>query len=211
MRKLNNDRGATLLMALLLLLVASMVSVVILSAATTSARHLETDRAAQQAYLTVSSAAQLLRNDIAASSFRQETVRTTYFNGITEEKVSPAVLQSPGVMADWLTAGKDAVDRGRPFTDTVTLSLPVTAGVADVTAQFTMDESYDITVLLSLADGGDADCRLVLTLREDRAAPSVTTVSGTGWFVSSVTTTTMTLSWSLSGAQIGKEAVVSES
>ena len=83
--------------------------------------------------------------------------------------------------------------------------------MADVTVQFTMDESYDITVLLSLADGGDADCRLVLTLREDRAAPSVTTVSGTGWFVSSVTTTTTTLSWSLSGAQIGKEAVVSES
>ena len=61
MNKLRDRRGASLLMALLLLLLATMVSVVILTAVSSAARHLSRDREAQQNYLTVSSAAELLR------------------------------------------------------------------------------------------------------------------------------------------------------
>ena len=64
MNKLRDRRGASLLMALLLLLLATMVSVVILTAVSSAARHLSCDREAQQNYLTVSSAAELLRSGI---------------------------------------------------------------------------------------------------------------------------------------------------
>lgn len=172
MHKLKNQQGATLMMALLLLLAASMVSAVILTAATSSARRLENDRAARQAYLTVSSAARLLRDDILNASFVQETVKTTYTN------------------------------------DTITLSVD---GLDDVSAVFTMAPNYDITIVLHLADGGDSDCRLVLTLRENKADPTVSTVSGGGLWVRDVTTTTTTISWSPDNATIEKEAVVSKS
>lgn len=62
-RKLHSRSGATLLMALLLL-VAVMVSTVIISAANTATSSLKTRRDNQQAYLTVSSAAEYLRDSL---------------------------------------------------------------------------------------------------------------------------------------------------
>ena len=208
MHKLKNQQGATLMMALLLLLAASMVSAVILTAATSSARRLENDRAARQAYLTVSSAARLLRDDILNASFVQETVKTTYTNDTSE--TSRETTSPTGFTAAWLKAGKAAVDRdsGKSFTDTITLSVD---GLDDVSAVFTMAPNYDITIVLHLADGGDSDCRLVLTLRENKADPTVSTVSGGGLWVRDVTTTTTTISWSPDNATIEKEAVVSKS
>ena len=173
MHKLKNQQGATLMMALLLLLAASMVSAVILTAATSSARRLENDRAARQAYLTVSSAARLLRDDILNASFVQETVKTTYTND-TSTETSRETTSPTGFTAAWLKAGKAAVDRdsGKSFTDTITLSVD---GLDDVSAVFTMAPNYDITIVLHLADGGDSDCRLVLT---PLSAPSAAAVSG---------------------------------
>jgi hypothetical protein len=55
------------------------------------------------------------------------------------------------------------------------------------------------------------DCRLVLTLRENKADPTVSTVSGGGLWVRDVTTTTKTISWPSDNATIEKEAVVSKS
>ena len=109
MHKLKNQQGATLMMALLLLLAASMVSAVILTAATSSARRLENDRAARQAYLTVSSAARLLRDDILNASFVQETVKTTYTND-TSTETSRETTSPTGFTAAWLKAGKAAAD-----------------------------------------------------------------------------------------------------
>ena len=209
MHKLKSQQGATLMMALLLLLAASMVSAVILTAATSSARRLENDRAARQAYLTVSSAARLLRDDILNASFVQETVKTTYTND-TSTETSRETTSPTGFTAAWLKAGKAAVDRdsGKSFTDTITLSVD---GLDDVSAVFTMAPNYDITIVLHLAGGGDSDCRLVLTLRENKADPTVSTVSGGGLWVRDVTTTTTTISWPSDNATIEKEAVVSES
>ena len=98
-------------------------------------------------------------------------------------------------------------DSGKSFTDTITLSVD---GLDDVSAVFTMAPNYDITIVLHLADGGDSDCRLVLTLRENKADPTVSTVSGGDLWVRDVTTTTTTISWPSDNATIEKEAVVSK-
>ncbi len=203
MRKLKDERGATLLMALLLLLVASTVSVVILTSATTAAQHLESDRASQQAYLTVSSAAELIRDDILNSSFVQETVQTVYSSGTVTETTNGKTLPT-GFMAEWLKAGKKAVEQGRntPYKDTITLSTGMTSDMANVIAEFTMTEDYDITIVLHLADGG-SDCRLVLTLTGLTATENSELTDSTN---AKVTTTTTTLSWPAVKAAIEKEA-----
>ena len=64
MKKLKNEQGVTILMALLLVLTAAVVSAVILSAALSAARRVNGDRTAQQNYLAVSSAAELVRDSI---------------------------------------------------------------------------------------------------------------------------------------------------
>ena len=134
---------------------------------------------------------------------------------LTEKGISPDTIDSwtpditqPLYADTAFTAVRKTTDSGKSFTDTITLSVD---GLDDVSAVFTMAPNYDITIVLHLADGGDSDCRLVLTLRENKADPTVSTVSGGGLWVRDVTTTTTTISWSPDNATIEKEAVVSKS
>lgn len=131
-------------------------------------------------------------------------------NGISPDTIdswTPDITQ-PLYADTAFTAVRKAADSSKSFTDTITLSVD---GLDDVSAVFTMAPNYDITIVLHLADGGDSDCRLVLTLRENKADPTVSTVSGGGRWVRDVTTTTTTISWSPDNATIEKEAVVSKS
>lgn len=68
--------GKTILMALFLLLVAVVVSVVIITAAATAAHQLNDNKEAQQAYLTVSSAAELFRDETEGKKY--EHILKTY-------------------------------------------------------------------------------------------------------------------------------------
>ncbi len=74
--KLNNNDGKTILMALFLLLVAVVVSVVIITAASTAAHQLNDNKEAQQTYLTVSSAAELFRDETEGKKY--EHILKTY-------------------------------------------------------------------------------------------------------------------------------------
>lgn len=73
--KLRSNRGSSMVMALLLMLVAIMVSHTILAAAATAGRNVQLGDDGQQAYLTVSSAAETFRD--AALSFSGKYRRTT--------------------------------------------------------------------------------------------------------------------------------------
>ena len=64
MGRLKRKDGKAVFMALLLVLAAMAVSSVILLAAVTAARQLKSDRAEMQDYLTLSSAAELVRDSI---------------------------------------------------------------------------------------------------------------------------------------------------
>lgn len=100
-------------------------------------------------------------------------------NGISPDTIdswTPDITQ-PLYADTAFTAVRKTTDSGKSFTDTITLSVD---GLDDVSAVFTMAPNYDITIVLHLADGGDSDCRLVLMLRENKADPTVSTVSGGG-------------------------------
>lgn len=171
MQKLKNEQGVTILMALLLVLTAAVVSAVILSAALSAARRVNGDRAAQQNYLAVSSAAELVRDSIDQMQYTVTTITTYEWDEESEGYVqagSSSTEKLPtGLMRAWLTDGA----RNNGCTDTITITLPDEA-LPSVKASFSMTgrgtrgEGYDIRIAFSLADAGDADdCRMTLRLR----------------------------------------------
>ena len=182
MNKLRDRRGASLLMALLLLLLATMVSVVILTAVSSAARHLSCDREAQQNYLTVSSAAELIRDSIAGDKYERtmtEThtaVRDTDGN-ITGENVSYStnVTNPTGIMGQWLSAciedGSENVQYAslKDFKDTIEVDLKIDedTSLRTVRADFFAQKDGQIQVQLSLKpeEGKTDDCRMTLTMQ----------------------------------------------
>ena len=186
MNKLRDRRGASLLMALLLLLLATMVSVVILTAVSSAARHLSRDREAQQNYLTVSSAAELLRSGIKGAKYtRTETVTYTYDydaeGNVTGSHESEPVIvttqaEAMGVMGAWLASCLQADGNWQQSERPDTITLTVTPQGTDevlrpVKVDFSMTDkgeistnttAADFTLVFYLPDGDD--CRMTLKL-----------------------------------------------
>ena len=117
MKKVKNNSGATILMALLLILLATAVGAAVLTAAVSAARHLRSDREAQQNYLTVSSAAELIRDSINGQTYERtltkhyKYVETTdgegkvtgdYVHDYTEIVQTPSDGKIGGIMGAWL-------------------------------------------------------------------------------------------------------------
>ena len=193
MKKLKNERGESILMALLLLLLASVISALILTAATNAAHHLRNDRKAQQNYLTVSSAAELIRDSILQESYTRVWEKVTTYTkddaGIyvpKEEKITLAPGKFTGIMKAWLAAGiEDNEYKGAQYAsvtgyrDTIKVDVPIKGEdkLQTVQAEFTMDkDTANITVKLSLLppDGQKSagtessaaeDCRMTLTMK----------------------------------------------
>ena len=203
MKKLRENSGVTILMALLLLLMAAVVSAVILTAAASAAYHLKTDRAAQQDYLTVSSAAERIRDSILSDEYERvvEVETRTDADGNIHRSTNYNRLPE-GLMSGWLNRGIGHDADGSGCKDTITVEVPLQNGEAltPVTAEFAMtgrDEgtgTYDITVTLSLQDGGTDGCRMTLTLRGNYEEKSKTRPSGED---GSVETTTTRIWWDL--------------
>ena len=99
MKRLKNNSGATILMALLLILLATAVGAAVLTAAVSAARHLRSDREAQQNYLTVSSAAELIRDSINGQTYQRTLTEIHTFkekeDGGVEENISRSDQMAP--------------------------------------------------------------------------------------------------------------------
>lgn len=193
MKKLKNERGESILMALLLLLLASVISALILTAATNAAHHLRNDRKAQQNYLTVSSAAELIRDSILQESYTRVWEKVTTYEKNDEgqyvwqkEDTKLVPGQFTGIMRAWLAVGiEDNENEGAKYAsvtgyqDTIKVDVPIKGEdkLQTVQAEFTMDENTaNITVKLSLLppDGQESartegsaaeDCRMTLTMK----------------------------------------------
>ena len=232
MKKLKNERGESILMALLLLLLASVISALILTAATNAAHHLRNDRKAQQNYLTVSSAAELIRDSILQESYTRVWEKVTTYKKDDEgqyvwQKEDMKLLpgQFTGIMKAWLAEGiADNESEGAQYAsvtgyqDTIKVDVPIKGedGLQTVQVEFTMDkDTANITVKLSLLppDGQEStrtessaaeDCRMTLTMK---GAVSKKDESPAGGSISEENGTkiekyTTTINWS--GAKITK-------
>ena len=181
MKKLKNNSGATILMALLLILLAMAVGAAILTAAVSAAHHMKSDREAQQNYLTVSSAAELIRDSIAGDKYERTMTEThtasTDAEGNTTHEVtySTDVNYPTGIMGQWLSAciengeKRDEYASLKAFRDTINVDLEVSNGtnLRTVTAAFSAQKDGKIQVQLYLKpeEGKTDDCRMTLTMQ----------------------------------------------
>ena len=168
--KVQSQSGASMLMALFLLLVVTVVSVVILVSATSAAHQVRDNRAAQQAYLTVSSAADLLVQAFAKQSYTYTL--TTYTCKDNPNITRPEVEKestSESVLRETLLAASHAVrlHNNTPselvFSRNAKLSLTnAEEKMQPVQAEFQLscqssgsESRYEMLVRLSLADTAD--------------------------------------------------------
>lgn len=182
MKKLKNNSGATILMALLLILLAMAVGAAILTAAVSAAHHMKSDREAQQNYLTVSSAAELIRDSIAGDSYERimtetHTAHTDAEGNTTYTVLREAKVTDPpkGIMGQWLSAcienGSDNNEYAslKDFRDTIEVDLKIDedTSLRTVTAVFSAQKDGKIQVELSLKpeEGKTNDCRMTLTMQ----------------------------------------------
>ena len=181
MKKLKNNSGATILMALLLILLAMAVGAAILTAAVSAAHHMKSDREAQQNYLTVSSAAELIRDSIAGDKY-ERTMTETHTANTDEEGHTPYTVSystnvnyPTGIMGQWLSAciedGSENVQYAslKDFKDTIEVDLKIDedTSLRTVRADFFAQKDGQIQVQLSLKpeEGKTDDCRMTLTMQ----------------------------------------------
>ena len=177
--KVQSQSGASMLMALFLLLVVTVVSVVILVSATSAAHQVRDNRAAQQAYLTVSSAADLLVQAFAKQSYTYTLTTYTCKDNpnITrpeEEKESTpeSVLQDTLLAASRAVCQHNDTPREHVFFRNAKLSLTTTgAQMEPVQAVFQLscqssdgERRYEMLVRLTLADTAEPGYRMELRI-----------------------------------------------
>lgn len=156
--KLNSQSGASLLIALLFFLLCLTVGAVVLTAATANAGRLVSLRRAEQGYLTVSSAARLLRDGLAEGQFQYVT---TTVDGV--EQSEPVSTADSGVLQDLLRDCGASVSQGMvPLPQDFTVEAD---GLDPVSGTLAMDQDYTLTLSLSRAgEDGQAHDFMTFTL-----------------------------------------------
>lgn len=182
--KLGSSSGASLVYAVIFMLVCLTVGAVVLTAAASNAGRMSHQRAAQQDYLTTSSAARLLRAELEGLRFagREQRRHDGGTGAVTEEVLSPEDNASGALTAQvsamaaavFQTQTVYAVPSGTlPGSLTMTVTVPE---FDEVTAVLSMDGDYQITVTLSFSDGRGTH-PLTLTLPAYVDEQTVTTVT----------------------------------
>lgn len=195
LKKLHSQRGETMLMALLLFLVGVMVSAVILAAAISAESDAKAAREEQQAYLTVSSAAELFRDAIRSDSGGYQEIVTKTYSGTqlqgtkTEKqnasgpfseifnKVIPTLLKSPSTYQKPFTLSMDGLED-------VTMELSIQPKQGD-------NDQFTLTAVFYNDPEGDHPCRMTVTFTGE------TTKTPTEWYDSDLLykATTTEIKW----------------
>ena len=187
-QKLQDRRGASMLMALLLFLVAAMVSAVIIAAAVSARSRVASDRAQQQTYLTVSSAAELLRGSIEGGSGDFQTREVTLYYDRSKQHIYRLVSNTrTDATGDFAFLMNNAIKQLLLTPDLVyrrafTIKARQAEVYEDVSCELTLScrsESEDTTAyaLTVWLTGGTSEhpCRMRLTMNGTQTYSSLTT------------------------------------
>ena len=185
-QKLKSENGASFLLALLAFLVAAMVCATIITAATSSVKRVHSDRETQQMHLTMTSAAQLVRDAMLDSSY---TVTT-----ITIDDEEPKItVTATGAFASEIEAAINHVDEYHTDASADGMALSVAGTdlpIIDVSFKMSADttEPYKLLFTLRVQDTGE---NLYLTMKSSRKTDNTVTESKD----KTVTTETTTITW----------------
>lgn len=170
-KKLNSQRGASILLALVFFLVCSFVGAVVLGSAVTNAGKIKGQQADQQGYYAVASAARLIRDALAEVTCEGQEHFLDYSCNDADSPVSTghkdekavnyvrAEAHADGKLTELLRAEAERVYRSkteyapRESFSPRTVTFTVEAEEMDtVEVEMTMDEDYTLTFFLRLQD-----------------------------------------------------------
>ena len=153
-RKTKDNSGVTIIMALLFMLVCVLVSTVLLATAGTASRDVSRQREQQQAYLAVSSAIDLMKNDIENCEFSEEQNAVVVKDGGSPEEAAfipllDAAVEAAGKGSETtrsfeMKCGKEKLDVQVSFKMTKTYRIKLTCSADDkykMTASFATSET----------------------------------------------------------------------
>lgn len=197
-KKLASKCGASIVLALVFFLICTVVGGIVLTSAVSNAGRLSHAESEQQAYLTSSSAAQLVRDELQNQEFQAVT---TTVDANAPTTVYPST-PSGQILAETVTAWAK-YRMGDSLLPSGVLTITATEdSIDDITATFSMDETYAITVIFRLAD---AEVQYPLTLKIPATAQEdtvtavnriVETVNGVETIrYETVITTTLSIQW----------------
>ena len=204
-KKLNSTNGTSIFFGILFFMIASILSIVMLNGAVTAVKSVQSDRQAEQNYLTCSSAAKLLRDEIEKTAITRKRTQTLDAydgrpNGDTVEWVSDSPTFGGIYLKDWIQNMTEDTTAGNTMTQT--LQVKDSAGqLQDVTAdlKITKDKSldnsgenkfvdsedenrtyysYDIDINLSVGEGIDS-CKMNVKLKGTVQGSTKSNGSGT--------------------------------
>ena len=184
-----------MLMALLLFLVGVMVSAVILAAAISAESDAKAAREEQQAYLTVSSAAELFRDAIQSGSGRYREIVTKTYSGTQLQGTKTEKQNASGPFSEiFNNVIPTLLTSPTTFRKTYTLSM---TGLEDVTMELSIqpkqgdNSQFILTAVFYNDPEGDHPCRMTVTFTGE------TTKTPTEWYDSDLLykATTTEIKW----------------
>jgi|GEM_PF-2489935 len=168
-QKLQGRRGASILLALMFFLICAAIGAIVLTAAFSNAGRMSHMRDDQTAHLSVSSAAKLVRAELADMQFVGEYAEVTdEYTGVVDTITDTFALDTTVSAATSLTdlvkeMAKDIYDgtASAPITGTFTITPNSTVmELKPVEVALTMSTTYSLTAELSIAN----DLRYAMTL-----------------------------------------------
>lgn len=204
--KLVGRRGVTIIMALVFFLIAAIVGSIVITAAAASAGRLTHLRSEQQAYLTVSSAARLARDEIAG--IRCTIGETRYDPGgpiPATYSVAPAGVLSPFIQAVSVNffTGAAMSESFQITPETGSAAAEVTATVTGITTK-TAGTNYTIVISLSSDAGNPMLLSVPFSAASHMAVSNFEDPDGDGDPSDSYSVTTITTIYSFGSGTIAK-------
>ena len=175
LKKIQSNSGASLVMALLLILVGVMVSAVIIAAAVSSVQAQNQSRDEQQLYLEVSSAAELVRDELEGDECDCSSEVTNVYTKRNSSKnwgdPSTTTKKKYGTGALFSSVIEEALEYAETYTgSTFSKTYSIDAGDYNkVTAEVLLNkktendgEKYNLTITFA-SEKDEHKCRMILT------------------------------------------------
>jgi|GEM_PF-4297068 len=135
LRKLNNERGASVVVALLFFAICAVGGLMILTAGTASSGRLKSYKETTQSYYNVSSALRIANDDLSGQELTYD---------------GTSFPEAPAHYTAFLESGVAAIQSGQAsYAETVTITLPGGETLSD--GSITMNSDYSLTYMV--ADG----------------------------------------------------------
>lgn len=159
-QKLKSKRGASIILALMFFLIAAVVGSIVLASASSNAGRLSHMRSEQQAYLTMSSAAKLLRDELSGGSFGA-AVTTVTENGVSDVG-GPVYTEITGTLSGKLNIWAKGIytESFFPAQEEIKIESPLD----EVYALLTMKNDYSITAELYFKESGAAQAQYKMAI-----------------------------------------------